>query len=275
MLLFCPRCSSQIVDDQNYCRNCGLKLHLIVNAMKDPPHRGQFDFESLKSDLRDLGSSLRMGFEEAQNTLKNTRKLNKAPAQAQDWSREVHKAVWSREVSEVLKHHIDKALKKAKAAHSRRHSLQQATLSLFGGGATMAVWYYLLQAATNSGLLQNLQMVILEKTGVWIDGLIPVIQMLWLLGLIPVTRGVAHLINAIFFAPKPEKQSEPQTGFTPDFAPAWTPNSTSNSEQNYIQPTPAYVSAVADPATKDMGSERTPQPQPSVTEEATLRFEPK
>ncbi|MGH9851854.1 MAG: hypothetical protein ACREBD_18615 [Blastocatellia bacterium] len=232
--------------------------------MEDRPPRGQFDFETLKHDLRDLGSSLRAGFEEAHSAIKNTRKLNKTPAppapassmpSGQDWSREISKAAWS--------HEFSKALKKMKVAHSRKYSLQQATLSVFGGGAMMAVWYYLLEAATNSQLLQNLEMIILEKTGTLVVGLVPVIQMLWLLGLIPVTRGVAHLINGIFFAPKPEKEPEPQPGFTP------------NSAQNYIQPTPAYVSAVADSATSDLETGRTPQPQMSVTEEATLRFEPK
>ena len=66
----------------------GLKLHLIVDAIQDKPSRGQFDFETLKRDLRDLGSSLRAGFEEA---IKNTRKLkqNAPPTSQQDWSREV------------------------------------------------------------------------------------------------------------------------------------------------------------------------------------------
>src|SRR5215510_11036097 len=159
--MFCPKCSNQIVENQNYCRNCGLKLHLIVDAIQDRPPRSQFDFETLKRDLRDLGSSLRAGFEEA---IKNTRKLkqNAPPTSQQDWSREVSKAVWSHEVSEVLKHHIGKALKKAKAAHSRKYSFQQAALSIFGGGATMAVWYYVLEAAANSGLLQNLELIIMD-----------------------------------------------------------------------------------------------------------------
>jgi len=264
--MFCPKCSNQIAENQNYCRNCGLKLHLIVDAIQDKSPRSQFDFETLKRDLRDLGSSLRAGFEEA---IKNTRKLKKnaAPASQQDWSREGGNAVWSHEVSEVLKHQVNKALKKTKVAHSRKYSFQQAALSIFGGGATMAVWYYVLEAAVDSGLLQNLELIIAGKIDAPVVGLVQVIRMLWMLGLIPVARGVAHLINGIFFAPKPDKEPEPQIGFSPDFAP--TP------AQNHIQPQPAHVSAVADPATNSLESERTPQPQISVTEDPTLRFEPK
>ncbi|MGH9752875.1 MAG: zinc ribbon domain-containing protein [Blastocatellia bacterium] len=266
--MFCPRCANKIAENQNYCRNCGLKLHLIVDAMQEKSPRGHFDFETLKHDLRDLGLSLRAGWEEAHNAIKNTRKLNKTPSSGspQDWPREINKALWSREVSEVIKHHISKALKKAKAAHSRKYSFQHAALSIFGGGAMMAVWYYVLEAAAYSGLLQNLETILMEQNPS-LAGLAPVIRMLWMLGLIPVARGVAHLVNGIFFAPKPEKEPEPQTGLAPDFAP--------DSSQSYVQSTPTYVSAVADSATANMESERPPQPQPSVTEDATLRFEPK
>ncbi|HZF40866.1 MAG TPA: zinc ribbon domain-containing protein [Blastocatellia bacterium] len=263
--MFCPRCANQIADNQNYCRNCGLNVGVIVEAIQDKP-RNKFDFEPVIRGLHDLGSSLRAGWEEAHNSIKNTRKLNKN-APPQDWSREIGKAVWSREVSEVLKHHINRALKKAKAAHSRKHSFQQATLSILGGGAMMAVWYYVLEAVTDSGLLQNLQTIILNETGTYIDinTLVPMIRMLWMLGLIPVARGVAHLINGIFFAPKPEKEPELQIGLAPGFAP--------DPAQLHIQPPPVYVSAVADPATNNLESERAPQT--SVTEDQTLRFEAK
>jgi hypothetical protein len=250
--MFCPRCSNQIAENQNYCRNCGLNVGVIVDAMQDKP-RGRFDFDPVIRGLHDLGSSLRAGWEEAHNSIKNTRRLNKN-AQKQDLSREV---------SEVLKHQIDKALKKANAAHSRKRSFQQATLSIFSGGAMMAVWYYVLEAVANSGLLQNLQMIILNQTGTYIniDGLITLIRMLWLLGLIPAARGVAHLINGIFLAPGPEK--ELQTSLATDFAPA--------PAQHHIQPPPDYVSAVPDPATNSLDSE--PSPQISVTDDPTLRFE--
>jgi zinc-ribbon domain len=264
--MFCPRCSYKIADNQNYCRNCGIKLDVIVDAMRDKS-RGQFDFEILKRDLRDLGSSLRAGWEEAHNSIKNTRKLNKK-APPQDWSHEISKAVWSHEVNEVLKHHINRALKKVKAAHTRKHSFQQATLSILGGGAMMAVWYFLLETAVDSELLQTLQTIILNQTGTYIniDGLTHLIRMLWMLGLIPVARGVGHLINGIFFAPKPEK--EPQPGFVPDFAPAPAqPNAQPQPAQ------PAYVSAADDTATNSLGKESTPQT--SVNEDQTLRFEAK
>jgi hypothetical protein len=255
--MYCPKCATQVVDNQRYCRNCGLKLDLIVDAVEGRP-RGPIDFETLKRDLRDLGKSLRQGYEEAHKAIKHTRGLNKSPKTIsqhglqQDLSSEISKAVWS--------HEFHKALKKTKIAHSRKYSLQQATLSIFGGGAMMVVWFYLLEAATNSGLLNNLEAVIADKTETPIFGLVPVFRMLWMLGLIPIARGVAHLFNGIFLAPKAEKEPEPVITDLPP---------------NYIQSPPVYSSAVEAPATNELERERSPQPQMSVTEDSTLRFEPK
>jgi hypothetical protein len=245
--MYCPKCASQAVPGQRFCKNCGTNLGVILDAMEGK--RGPLDFESLKRDLRDLGSSLRSGFEEARASIKGTQKLS-PPSTAQP--PQVVMPNFSREV--------EKALRKVKAAHTRKYSLQQATLSIFGGGAWIAVWYQLLEAAANSGLLQSLELIILDKAEVSVVGLVPVFRLLWMLGLIPIARGIAHLINGIFFPPpKPEKEAEAQTGFT----------------QNYVQPTPAYVSAVSGATTGELGREQGPQQQSSITEDATLRFEPK
>jgi hypothetical protein len=246
--LYCPKCANQAVPGQRFCRNCGTNLGAILDAMEGK--RGPLDFESLKRDLRDLGSSLRAGFEEASAAIKRTQKLSPQPAPAGQPSQVVMPS-FSREV--------EKALRKVKAAHTRKYSLQQATLSIFGGGVWMAVWYQLLNTAADSGLLRNLELIITEKTEAPVFGLVQVIQMLWLLGLIPVARGVAHLINGIFFAPKAEKETEAQ----PLFA------------QSYIQPQPNYVSSVAGITTSELENEQSARPQSSVTEDATLRFEPK
>ncbi len=247
--MYCPNCATQAVDGQRFCRNCGANLGAILDAAEGK--RGPLDFENLKRDLRDLGASLRSGFEDARAAIKETKKLKPQPAPAAP-PHQVAMPNLSRE--------MEKALKKVKAAHTRKYSFQQATISIFGGGAWMAVWYHLLNTAAESGLLRNLELIILQKAEVPLFGLIPVVQMLWLLGLIPVARGVAHLINGIFFAPpKPEKEPAAQPSFTP----------------SYVQPAPAYVSAVDAPTTGELANDPNRQPQSSVTEDATLRFEPK
>ncbi|HKX32538.1 MAG TPA: zinc ribbon domain-containing protein [Blastocatellia bacterium] len=251
--MFCPKCSSAVVSGQRFCRNCGLKLDLIVDAIEGKA-RNPFDFEMLKRDLRDLGSSLRAGFEGAGIPVGKTQRLKQSPApnptppvvQLPNWS-------WE----------FNKALRKVKAANTRRYSLQQAMLSLFGGGAMLASWFYLLKTVANSGLVESLQEILLHQTGEEIVGIGPILQKLWLLALIPIARGVAHLINGIFIAPKQIEALE---------------------RENAIAPGPAYYASVSAPSVgtqpvneleNKTPAQAVPGAAPSVTEDETLRFEPR
>src|SRR5262245_10606420 len=67
MAMYCPRCANPAVEGQRYCRTCGMSLGVILDAMEGK-RPGPIDFETLKSDLKDLGSSLRAGFEQASAT---------------------------------------------------------------------------------------------------------------------------------------------------------------------------------------------------------------
>lgn len=253
--MFCPKCASPIVAGQRFCRSCGLKLDVIVDAIEGKA-RGPLDFETLKRDLRDLGSSLRTGFEEAGIAIKRTQKLGRAQGaqnnKAQNWPAPGWH-VWNppRELKKIIN--------KVKLAHSRRYSLQQATISLLGGGAFIAVWHHLLNVAADSGLLRSIELIILQHTGTMVVGLAPLIQMLWVLGLIPVAKGVAHLFNGIFLAPKKLEEVEEQIDPMPGYG-------------NYSA---APAPAVGNVSTNDLDHEPNAKPQPSVTEDETLRFEPR
>src|SRR5262249_5725927 len=76
--MFCPKCASPTVHGQHFCRNCGTNLRVIMDAIEGK--RSPLDFETLKRDLRDLGSSLRTGFEEASAAIKNTKRLDQRTA---------------------------------------------------------------------------------------------------------------------------------------------------------------------------------------------------
>jgi hypothetical protein len=241
-MFYCPRCATSAVPGQRHCRNCGIKLDLIQNAIEGK-QRGPLDFDTLKKDLRDLGASLRTGFEEAGIKIKQTQKLKKnarplAPNAP-------HMPNWSKE--------FNKALRKVKAANTRKYSLQQATLSLFGGGAIIAVWYHLLNVAAESGLLQSLELIIYEHTGSQVTGLIQVVNILWMLGLIPIARGVAHLINGIFIVPRKLEEREEESYATPDYI--YSSPVTADASKNELQDEPNAVAPS------------------SVTEEETVRLE--
>ncbi|MBL8172061.1 MAG: zinc ribbon domain-containing protein [Acidobacteria bacterium] len=262
--MFCPKCASAAVPGQRFCRACGANLGAILDAMEGK--RGPLDFETLKRDLRELGANLRTGFEEASQAIKRTSRLDNAappapapilqPILANDWQREVQKAV-----------------RKVKAANTRKYSLQQATLSLFGGGVWIAVWYQLLNAAADSGLLRSLELIILQKTEAPVVGLVPVMQLLWMLGLIPMARGVAHLFNGIFFAPKPEPEPEPPVVQAPVYGYAASYPTPVSAVPPMGQAGSQIAGHVAGTTTNDLQQPVSGVAQPSVTEDATLRFE--
>lgn len=199
--MYCPKCATQSTPGQRFCRTCGTNLSVILDAIDDSigGKRGPIDFEVLKADLRELGANLRVGFEEARQGFKQatgkTRRLNTAPTPSAPPSAPAAPPV----KLEPLR------VKRVRGGSTRRYSLQQAFLGIFGGGATAGVLYHLLNTAAGSGLLASLEQMILRNLEVPPPGgFVPVFQMLWMLGLIPVVKGVAHLINAIFFAVKPE-----------------------------------------------------------------------
>ncbi len=270
MAMFCPRCANSAVEGQRYCRTCGMNLGVILDAMEGKT-RGPLDFETLKSDLKDLGSSLRAGFEQAGMSFKNTKRFDQNPStssQSSSTSMPIHPqtivAEVTREVNKNVRRAVDKALHRVRAANTRKYSLQQATISIFGGGAWMAVWYQLLNAAANSGLIGSIEQTILLQTGTQITGLAPVLQLLWMLGFIPVARGVGHLINGLFFVPKLQPEPEEPVAQEPGYT--------------YSMPYATPVSAVppasyiASNTTNDLEDKAASASQSSVTEDSTLRF---
>ena len=228
--MYCPRCAAQAVPGQRYCRSCGTNLGALWDAMEGK--RGQIDFESLKSDLRELGMNLRAGFEQAKENFKaQTNKLN-PPQQAQpaNWwhAQQAQPPVTAssaapattpagqsvppeliRELRKTIKD-LRRMYNKVKVANGRKYSLQQGTLSVLGGGALMFAWHEILQRALTSGFLGNIETAIATSGKIHfpVAGIPEVLASLWVLGLIPVAKGVAHLINGIFFAPKPEELAE-------------------------------------------------------------------
>jgi hypothetical protein len=242
--MYCPRCATEIAEGQNFCRSCGTPVGVILDAVnrKEP---GPFDFDKLKRDLRELGENLRAGFEGA-GKIKRTQRLGAMPGPGAPDSTAI--------LIQNLSREFYRALNKVKVAHTRKYILQQAALSIVGGGAFMAVWHRLLTTAAESGFLRNIELIILQQTGSPVMGLAEVIQLTWLLGLIPVARGVAHLFNGIFLVPRQLEQADapynPARGYT-------------------------YSSPVNTTPSKDLESELKAKPQQSVTEDETARFEPR
>ncbi len=273
--MYCPKCAAQTIPGQRFCRNCGANIGVIVDAIENK-QRGPIDFETLKSDLRELGTNLRAGFEQ----FKGTHRLDKPQAaqmpasiqpqyMAANIAQEIHQSI-----KNDIERGINKGLRKTRIANSRKYSLQQGMLSIFGGGAALFAWNALLNNAGT--LIASIEKIVLQETGAPIQGLAPAIQVLWVLATIPIARGVAHLINGIFIVPKQQELSEPVAeyqpqsyGFSPPYA---TPAYATPAYATPVSAVPP-ASHIAGTTTNELNQKAGSLSQPSVTEEATLRLE--
>jgi hypothetical protein len=289
--MYCPNCASPADEGQRYCRKCGINLGLIVDAMEGK--RQPLDFEALKEDLRQLGSNLRAGFEEAKQELRKTQQLGRKQRH--------HRRHGYQRVPETAEVSTDAAtsamnsalapppppvikVKTGKQPHSRRYSLQQAMLSIFGGASGSAALYYLLGTAAHSGLLTSVEQILVNEVFKRPDlvGLAPVLGMLWVLGLMPVAKGFAHLINGIFFAPR-AGEGEQTFVLNQSFSTAGsTAGGTAGGERTLQSPSPEVATDFAAARPEPVGAKTTPTNEfedqwranfrPSVTEEETVRL---
>jgi hypothetical protein len=212
------------------------------------------DFERVKSDLKDLGTSMRAGLEQVHQEFKkkqNEHRKREHPHWIADIAQSAS-TVATDVTTACFSSPNTKASKSKRSRESRRYHLQKGILSIFTGSASAGAYYLLLNTAFESGLLANLEQLVLQRNPN-LTGLVPVVQMMWVLCLIPVATGVGHLINGLFFAPSEQEiqAAEARTdGFT-----------------NSINPAPAFINPVPRTTNEINPDFRTDY---SVTEEPTL-----
>ncbi|NOT59880.1 MAG: zinc ribbon domain-containing protein, partial [Acidobacteria bacterium] len=221
MQVYCPRCAAAAPQGQRFCKNCGLKLDIIVDAMEG--RQVSFDPEALKEGLRTLGDNLRVGFETWKQEAKQTRRLKKEEVKKpspHEWigdlgvragqvGADLGSALGGvkNKTGQLAETRADRKLKQAlakKLPALRKYSLQQGITQILGGAASAGVWYLILRQMGRSGFLESIVQAIASKTEIPAVGMASVLQLLWLFALIPVATGFGHLINGIFFAAQPE-----------------------------------------------------------------------
>lgn len=199
--MYCPKCSNPAGEGQRYCRQCGTNLGVIVDAMDG--RRSPVDFERVKSDLKVLGTSMRSGLEQVHQEFKKKQHEHRKRSGHPNWVSDIAQtaATAAKDVTTAcFSTPATKAPSKPKRSReARRYHLQKGILSIFTGGASAGAYYFLLKTAVESGLLANLEQLMLQRNPN-LTGLVPVVQMLWVLCLIPVATGIGHLINGMFFA---------------------------------------------------------------------------
>lgn len=171
--MYCPKCSTEAYDpEQKFCKSCGTNLQLVAETLRQG-HASletyRIDFEGVKRSLKDMGTSLQIAL------------AGDEPAPSKRLSK--------KEVE----------LRQELLACSRTRNLQKGVANIFSGVGLGAFLYYITQAGLASGAIRSLE----ARTGV--SGLEAIIEIVWLVALIPTMTGLGFVINGLFFGRTAEK----------------------------------------------------------------------
>ena len=253
--MFCPKCGGESLETQRFCKACGTNLQLINNALSggDSP-QGPFgiDVEALAKNARDFaqswktswsGAHLKVGVSDLQGSRSDeTREGRRITREIKKQARE-----------EARRQNLPRP--KDYMSYSWQHNLRSGLVSLLWGAGLGVVLYYLSQNAIDSGLIRHIE----EQSRGHVQGLEPVVRMIWLIALLPVLKGLAHIIYAAFFG-------ESMATLTARF----TPPPLLEAPQPFLrQDTAPVVEREAVPRSYEPSIE----PPPSVTEHTTHIFE--
>lgn len=198
--MFCPKCGSEALESQRFCKSCGTNLQVVSDAIgkgEDTLGQLRIDVDSLKRHAMDVARSFKAGMSSLSG------------------NDETHDQSWElkREEAKQKKAHKPKEWLR----YSWQHNLRDGLISLFSGVGLGVFLYYMSRVAINEGVLRSIE----EIPNVQIRGLEPLVRIIWLVALIPVLKGLAQIIYGAFFAdsiasltekflPPQQAQPEPQ-----------------------------------------------------------------
>lgn len=193
--MYCPQCSAEVTESQKFCKMCGTNMQLVSQAIKRSDDMlGQLgiDVEALKRNALEFAQNLKEGINVSIAKVKDH-------THSYEWgksgkaTKELQKQTAGKSRSE-LRH--EKAIRRELVNHSWQHNLKSGLISLFSGAGLGILLYYIGQAAINAGTVANLEQLAEHP----IKGLEELLGLIWLVALIPVLKGIAHLIYAAFSA---------------------------------------------------------------------------
>jgi hypothetical protein len=181
--MFCPKCGAEAVEVQRFCKACGTNLQLINDALKgggDSSHSVYgVDIEALKQNAMEFARSWKAGWNGIAPAAQRSRARHEIRRQVRD---------------QIRLQNLPRP--KEWLGMSWQHNLRSGLISLFSGAGLGFVLYYLGRTAINEGVVQRIE----EASRGHVQGLEPLIRLIWLFALIPVLKGLAQIIYAAFFA---------------------------------------------------------------------------
>lgn len=206
--MFCPKCGGESLEAQRFCKACGTNLQLINNALSgsDSP-QGPFgiDVEALAKNAKDFAQSWKTSWSGAHMKMGAGDLHGSRSADAWE-ERRIAREIRKQAREEARRQNLPKP--KEYMSYSWQHNLRNGLVSLFWGTGLGVVLYYLSQNAINDGLIQRIE----ESSNGHVQGLEPLVRMIWMIALLPVLKGLAQIFYAAFFG---ESMATLTARFTP------------------------------------------------------------
>jgi hypothetical protein len=186
--MYCPQCGTEGQATQ-YCRTCGANLKVIGKAVALSEAVARSDRGPLPK-IKEMIANFKVDHvsDEVSGALD---RMNQEIARiSPEAERREHRRSWI------------EFPKRKTPAEKRENHISKGVVSLFSGVGLTVFLYYL-----SAALVLKLPPHILEQIPFDVD---PVVNILWLLGLLPVTTGVGHIIAGLLIRPQRElAQSQP------------------------------------------------------------------
>jgi len=174
--MYCPQCGTESASGQGFCRSCGANLKVIGKAVTLSEAIARSDRGPMPK-IKEMMKNLKLDHV--------TEEVSSALDQM------------NTEMVRNLGHHgLAKRLGKKREktpAERRENYIVNGTISLFWGFGVTIFLYYL-----SAALVLKLPPELLTKIPFEVD---PVVRMLWLIGLIPVSSGVGRILAGLSIRP--------------------------------------------------------------------------
>lgn len=181
--MYCPQCGTESQSTQ-YCRTCGANLKVIGKAVA-------LSEAVARSDRGPL-PKIRQMIEE----FKVDHVSDEVSGALDQMNEEIARISPEKDRSETRRAWIEFPKRKT-PAEKRENHISKGVVSVFSGVGLTIFLYYL-----SAVLVLKLPPEIISQIPFEID---PVIKVLWLLGLLPVTTGVGHIIAGLLINPQREQ----------------------------------------------------------------------
>lgn len=181
--MFCPQCGTESSADLHYCRSCGANLRVIGKAVSLSEAINRTD--GVPARLKDMMKNLKVE-KVTEDVSRALERMNKEIMRSAQDTRAT-KPGWL-------------AAKRKTAAQRRERYLTKGMIKFFWGGGLTIFLYALANA-----LVLKLPPDVIAKIPFEVG---PVVQVIWMLGLIPMLSGVGHVLAGLFVRPDPPKELE-------------------------------------------------------------------